>query len=431
MPFSTYCIPIDNPDSPDQVILFSTRTAAAVTLHRDVIKDIEAGRLSSDERETLSELGFIVQDLKDEREEMRSYIDDLNKVSKTLTVTLVMNLDCNLACPYCFEGTRKGKHYLSEETADDFFRFIGNRLPELEELNIRFYGGEPLLSFDMIYRIARELARAATEARVKFSFGFVTNGTLLTRRVVEKLRPLGLKSAYVTLDGPAEMHDTSRPFRNGSGSFNTIIGNLRSVSDLIELHLGGNYLQTNYREFPRLLDFLIAHGLGPDVVSLMSFSPIMNEDAKFCPDYHDGCSNDNEPWVAEAGLELRREIGMRGYRTDEVLPAVCMLERHDHLVINWDGVLYKCPGLIGRKEYGVGTLKSGMLDYTATHNLGNWNNEQCLACKYLPLCFGGCRHTKLICEGTMKGIECKKEFFGKALEALVLQDIEYNKAPES
>ncbi len=162
---------------------------------------------------------------------------------------------------------------------------------------------------------------------------------------MEKLKPLGLKSAYVTLDGPREMHDMSRPFKNGSGSFNTIIGNLRNVSDLIELHLGGNYLQANYREFPRMLDFLIAQRLGPDVVSLMSFSPIMNEDAKFCPDYHDGCSNENEPWVAEAGLYLRREILARGYRTDEVLPTVCMLERHDHLVVNWDGVPVQMPGL--------------------------------------------------------------------------------------
>lgn len=428
MLFSTYSIQIDHPGDPDQVVLFSTRTAAAVTLHRDVIKDVEAGRLSSDERETLSELGIIVTDRKDEREEMRSYIDEMNAVNKSLTVTLVMSLDCNLACPYCFEGTRKGKYFLSEETADDFLRFIGNRLAGLDELNIRFYGGEPLLSFDMIYRIARELARTASEARVNFSFGFVTNGTLLTRPVVEKLKPLGLKSAYVTLDGPREMHDASRPFRDGSGSFNTIINNLLSVAGLIELHLGGNYLQANYREFPRLLDALIAHGLGTDVVLLMSFSPVMNEDAKFCPDYHEGCSNDNEPWVAEAGLYLRRELLARGYRTDEVLPAVCMLERHDHLVINWDGVLYKCSGLIGRKDFGVGTLKSGMLDYSATHHLGSWKNDECLSCKYLPLCFGGCRHTKLICEGTMKGIECKKDFFDQTLETLVLQELEYGKA---
>ena len=428
MPFSTYCIQIDNPDSPDQVVLFSTRTAATVTLHRDVLKDIEAGSLSADEQETLSELGIIVPDVKAEHKEMRSYIDDMNAVSKTLTVTLVISLDCNLACPYCFEGTRKGKHYLSEVMADDFLRFINGRLAGLDELFIRFYGGEPLLSFDMIHRIAREVARNACDAKVNFSFGFVTNGTLLTRPVVEKLNPLGLKSAYVTLDGPGEMHDTSRSFRNGSGSFNTIINNLRSVSGLIELHLGGNYLQANYREFPRLLDFLIANGLGPDVVSLMSFSPIMNEDAKFCPDYHDGCSNDNEPWVADAGLYLRREILARGYRTDEVLPAVCMLERHDHLVINWDGVLYKCPCLLGRKDYGVGTLNAGFLDYSASHDLGSWKNEVCLGCKYLPLCFGGCRHTKLISEGTMKGIECKKDFFDKTLDALVLQDLRYGKA---
>jgi len=87
MPFSPYCIQIDHPDYPNQVIIFSTRTAATITLHRDVIKDIEADKLSSDERETLGELGIIVPSLEDEREEMRLYVDKLNAVSKTLTVT--------------------------------------------------------------------------------------------------------------------------------------------------------------------------------------------------------------------------------------------------------------------------------------------------------------------------------------------------------
>lgn len=430
MPFSTYCIQIDHPDDPDQVILFSTRTAATAALHRAVVRDIGRGALSPEEQETLIELGIVVPSLPEEREEMLAYVDDLNITSKTLNITLAMNLDCNLACPYCFEGTRKGNYFLSEETADDFLRFVDKRISGVDDIKITFYGGEPLLGFDRIASISRRMTTLANAARVSFSFGLVTNGTLLTRRVVEQLKPLGLQSAYVTLDGPAGIHNRSRPFKNGTASFDTIIGNLRSVSDLIEIRLGGNYTRENYPAFPGLLDTLSSIGLGPDRISLLSFSPVTNEDSQFSPDFHAGCTNMNEPWIAEAGIALRREILAHGFRTDEVLPAVCMLERHDHLVINWDGGLYKCTGLIGRTEFCAGTLKTGMLDHAALHDLGNWKNEKCLRCPYLPLCFGGCRYLKLIREGTMKGIACKKEYFDRALKRLVLQDMKYNNAPE-
>jgi uncharacterized protein len=93
------------------------------------------------------------------------------------------------------------------------------------------------------------------------------------------------------------------------------------------------------------------------------------------------------------------------------------------MVINYDGALYKCPGLIGRKEFCAGTVKKGLRDYASTYNLGHWKNGECLACSYLPLCFGGCRYLKLIRDGTMQGNDCKKEYFDKALESLVLQDV--------
>jgi uncharacterized protein len=231
----------------------------------------------------------------------------------------------------------------------------------------------------------------------------------------------------VTLDGPREVHNSSRPFKSGSGSFDTILGNLQDVSDLIEIQVGGNFTRTNYRLFPGLLDVLTGSGLGPDRIPSVRFDPVFNEGKEFTPDFRGGCTSINEPWLAEAGTFLRREILLRGYRTEQVQPTVCMMERKDHLVINWDGSLYKCPGLIGRNEFCAGTVKAGMRDYSVTHNLGHWKNEECLACAYLPLCFGGCRYLKLIRDGNMQGLDCKKEYFDRTLEKLVLQDVKYER----
>lgn len=399
-----------------------------VSLRRDILDDIERNTLPLDEQERLFELGFLVSSHEDERNEMLAYVDRMNETSGIFNATVVMNLDCNLACPYCFEGTRKGDHYLSEDTADDFVRFMSDRLDRGTEPHITFYGGEPLLHAAMLARIAERLRNAASARGSSYGFSLVTNGTLLTRANVGRLKPYGLKYASVTLDGPRELHDTSRPFKSGRASYNTIIRNLQEVRELIELRIGGNYTKENYHEFPGLLDHLIESGLGPDRIGPVCFSPVFNEESRFNPDFRGGCLNMNEPWIAEAGLFLRRAILARGFRTDEVLPSVCMLERTDHLIVNWDGGLYKCTGLIGRPDFCIGTLKTGIRDHAAMHELGNWKNEVCLACAYLPLCFGGCRYFKLIREGALRGVDCKKEYFDRALEQLVLQDLQYSNA---
>lgn len=107
------------------------------------------------------------------------------------------------------------------------------------------------------------------------------------------------------------------------------------------------------------------------------------------------------------------------------MPSVCMMEYRDGMIINHDGRIYKCPGLIGREEFCVGTIKSGIKDYQKSHHLDNWKNDECIECTYLPLCFGGCRYMKLIREGTMAGVDCKKEYLDSTLEAAVRQDVKY------
>lgn len=102
-----------------------------------------------------------------------------------------------------------------------------------------------------------------------------------------------------------------------------------------------------------------------------------------------------------------------------------MVEYRDKMFINYDGGIYKCSGLIGREEFKAGDLNSGLKDYRSTHNLDNWKNEECLDCAYLPLCFGGCRYMKLVRDGNMAGVDCKKPFWDAMLEAMVKQDIRY------
>jgi len=419
-----------DPDNEEIRTLFSTRTMETVDLSVESILDPDRNKLSPKKIKLLREKGLLVKSAAAERKEMLGFMDDFNSAVDTFSALLVLSLDCNLACKYCFEGTRKGKFYLSAETADEFITFIASQdLKGKDKLHIVFYGGEPLLSRDVIISIAKSLRKFADKKKMDFSFSFITNGTLLTPALVKKLKPLGLKSASVTIDGPKDVHDRFRPFKTGKGSFDVIMRNVRDVCSLTELRIGGNYTRESYREFPRLLDFLIDHGITPARISSIDFNAVFNERSEFSPpDFHDGCASINEPWLVEATVFLREEILKRGFRTQKLLPAVCEIEWKSSVIVNYDGTLYKCPGLIGRKNYCVGDLQTGRRDYRLSHRLDNWKNKKCLACAYLPLCFGGCRYMKLIRTGTMRGRDCKKAFFDRTLEAFVLQDKRYDKA---
>ena len=427
MKLSRYTKVYPSPDSADSVILFSTKRASAVLVPKDLLADIEAGRLSGEEQAELAGLGLIATDHAAERQEMLSYIQDLNARDRTMKFIVVLNLDCNLACRYCFEGTRKGKKYLSDEVAARFVEFVRTRdYADKDEIRITFYGGEPLLSVDRVAEISGRIGSFAEGRGMRYRFSLVTNGVLLTPQAVKRLRPLGLASAKVTLDGPKDVHDAFRPFKGGAGSFDVILRHLGEVADVIRIQLGGNYTKDSYRRFPGLLDLLRERGLGPDRIAAVKFDPVMNESSEFAlPDFRDGCSSMDEPWVTEASVQLREEILKRGYATPKTMPSPCMMERDHSFVMDHDGILYKCPGLIGRQGCSVGDVRSGTAPCRDSHGLDDWKNEECLACAYLPLCFGGCKYQKIVRENSMRGVQCQKAYFDRVLGPLVAQDIRY------
>ncbi len=431
MILSRYCRIFSADGEEDSCLLYSTKKASSVIVHRSVLADIHSGRTGNEESAVLSELGLLVKSADAERDEMLGFVDEVNGLNKVLKAVVVMNLDCNLACRYCFEGQRKGAYFMSEEDCGRVVDFLRTVLrakdgKDIDEIKITFYGGEPLLSFERVIFIAERTRRMAEENGVKFSFSFITNGTLLTGEKVERLKPLGLKEALITIDGPRKTHDRNRPFRNGNGSFDTIIRNVRDVCTMMEIQVGGNFTSENHHEFPKLLDYMLSSGLTPPTIKSVNFVPVMMEQAGIAqPDFNDGCMSANEPWILEAGPFLREEILKRGFRADMIMPSFCMVEYDTNFVVNHDGSIYKCPGFIGREAYKIGDIKTGINDYRTSHNLDNWKNEECLDCAYLPLCFGGCRYMKLIRDGSMEGVDCKKPFFDAALETLVKQDIRY------
>jgi len=415
------------PDRPGLNLLYSTKQSSMALVPDSTLRAAETGTLTGPEAEALTRLGLVVPDLAAEREQLRDIFVNANLQQRPFNGIVVLNLDCNLACPYCYEDRFRGHYYMTPEIARQLVDHIRRQqFGQGRPVKLVFYGGEPLLSLDLIRDISGQLHKAAAEVGSSYSFSLVTNGTLLTCPVVEELLPLGYCGAKVTLDGPAALHDQSRPFVSGKGSFSTIITNLAAICGLAPLQLGGNYTQDNYRDFPLLLDTLLDRGITPDKVTTVLFAPVMPKSgAQTVTDFNGACTCTYEPWLIEAADYLREETLQRGYSAPRPRLTSCMVEFANDLVVNYNGSLYKCPAFMAYDELCIGTLSNGISEYRMSHNLDLWKNDECLDCAYLPLCFGGCRQLTLLRTGAINGVDCRREFYDGSLERIIRQDLKY------
>jgi len=170
-------------------------------------------------------------------------------------LTLNLTSECNLRCVYCWndQGKYSNRQFLKNKKID--YASSGNRKMSLEtaikavdilvanrgrdrDLVVDFYGGEPLLNTDTLYATVDYCRQNQERWKVNFHFLLATNGTLLSPQTARKLFSQGVQIA-VSIDGPRAVHDKNRPFIDKSGSFETIIANLKRMPRSIMKRLVG------------------------------------------------------------------------------------------------------------------------------------------------------------------------------------------------
>jgi len=365
---------------------------------------------------------------------MGGYRREINRLNPNLRVAVILGMACNFACVYCYEGSLKGAATMSDTTADHLVAYLLARFTanKKKRLILDFYGGEPLLYTQRIKYLAERLQPAIEDLGGRFEFTLVSNGSLLTRTVVEELVALGLVSVKVTIDGTAANHDRFRPCKDGGGSWSLIVDNLLACRGLCVITLSGNYTAENYALFPDLLDALADRGFTPDDFGSVQFYPVMQVNDQFAnPEFTGGCCSNDEPWVHSTSLFLRQEILQRGYRFPKLSPSPCMVDLDDAFTVDHDGTIYKCVTLIGHPDLACGDIWHGLgQGWQETYCLDHWQDDaQCCDCiYYLPLCFGGCRAMAFQRDGHMQQMDCQRALFDATLESMLQQDFRYRYA---
>lgn len=140
---------------------------------------------------------------------------------RVLTCTLCLTHDCTLRCNYCYAG-RKYKHAMSKETAQ---KAIDICLAEAKRvgkgLDLSFFGGEPLLEWDLLQWCYEYLEAHKDGLVVPPRYGITTNGTLLTPQRLNWLAERDFLIG-ISIDGSPAMHNANRCYADGSGSHATV-----------------------------------------------------------------------------------------------------------------------------------------------------------------------------------------------------------------
>lgn len=175
----------------------------------------------------LYDSGVLVEKNEDETQQVLQKTKDVVEKQNSLRITILPTYDCNLNCVYCLQTPEKRR--MSKNTVENMLTFIEASLEGYNELNVCWFGGEPLLEYERILYVMKCLKKICSAKGVLLVGSIATNGYELTSKRFRELKSVNVVNYQITVDGPREIHDKTRPLKNGEGSFDRIVENIMNI----------------------------------------------------------------------------------------------------------------------------------------------------------------------------------------------------------
>ncbi len=314
-----------------------------------------------------------------------------------LCLTICPTLLCNFRCPYCFEQSQQNSVVMAHKTIERLLAFIESH-KEVHHLALAWYGGEPLIAFNVI----REITARIKSLNINFEgAALITNGYLLDKEKCALLNELKIHSVQITLDGPEEIHDGRRFLAGGQATFRRILDNVNTLMNSGyegSCHIRVNIDRDNSQAFSELGELLLERFKGKKI-----FIYAGHVDTSLEHSYDHSCVLDLQEW-ANFTFEAHRRAGLMP--TGDFYPAsnadgVCVATAQNRFVIGPEGELYKCWEDVGKSAMVVGNIFEAdpitNPQLRAQYSIGTdpYRDPGCLACAVLPICGGGCANKRL------------------------------------
>ncbi len=428
MRLSGFNIYVTGHPEPGQTLVYNTFSGGFVNLDDAtlaVLRRADKGADLSEEDRGLIDpdffddsVGIVVESRKAEELEFRQWHERTRSQTAKLSCIVSTTFACNFDCTYCCQSDVLDGRTMKADLGLHTAAWLAGRAIEIgaTEIHLDFVGGEPLLHPNRIEQIVGDIRSMVAGRGINLVFGLITNGLFLTRDLVEKWQPIGLRWAQVTLDGDETTHSiTRRSKKKGEDSFATIFANVVAASSLIDIKLNGNYQTDTVHGFVPLLEKLRAAGLKSG--SKVSFTPALAGLGAPSDAASGSClwSGSNPELMIALGDEVRRN----GFDTGDLVSiGPCSFHQKQSFAIDPEGHIYKCPGFLGKPEWAIGHITSGLT--SRYDGLASTNPQRlCGSCAHRPDCAGGCVATEWLSRGRSEGVNCEITFFEKHRDELI------------
>lgn len=389
----------ENDAGEKQMVLYNTKTGSMALIEDAKYKmycDFESDGKPIEDEELLSDLklgGFVVDADFDELASLRYNLMRGRFANNGLHLTIAPTSDCNFRCVYCYEKDSIKPVTMTEEVQGAVLDFIKQRIANLNYISVTWYGGEPLLAIDIVEDMSHKIMALCEEYKVDYSAGMVTNGFLLTPKIMERLEQIKVESIQITLDGAAEDHDKRRCLKGGLPTFDRIIDNLCKVKDMIKtpVSIRINADKHNIDRVDNVVKVIREKGLEKVAAPYLAMVENLNGT------YNDNsCLHTNEFSKCEFDFIMKNGLDIL-YRIPSQVASYCGADTEGSFVIGADGLIYKCWNEIGIEGRNIGDIKKGITESTYLQNFMLYDateDEECKDCKYLPVCMGGCPYLR-------------------------------------
>lgn len=344
---------------------------------------------------------------------------------------------CNLACAYCFAGQGKyrGERALMPlEVGRRALEFLVEHSGSRRNLEVDFFGGEPLLNWDVVKQLvayARELENTHGK---RFRFTLTTNGVLLDGEVTEFLNR-EMHNVVLSLDGRRQVNDRLRKTPSGGGSYDLIVPKFQAfvkARGSRGYYMRGTFTREN-------LDFV------EDILHMadLGFKELSMEPVVSAPGDPAALSEADLPKLFEqyerlAQVMIEREKAGEGFTFYhymlDLTGGPCIHKRlqgcgsgTEYLAVTPSGELYPCHQFVGEPEYRLGDLESGVTNVALRERFAAadvLSRGACQGCWAKLWCSGGCAANAHHAAGSIEGVYAVGcELFKKRLECAVMMQV--------
>lgn len=339
--------------------------------------------------------------------------------------------DCNLRCEYCFASTGAygtGRKLMSFETGKKAIDFLLEKSQDRKVLELDFFGGEPLMNFDVVKQIVEYARSREAEYGKKFRFTITTNGMLLDDDKIDFINK-EMSNVVLSIDGRKEVNDKVRKRVDGTGCYDTILPKFKKLVSKRgdkDYYVRGTFTKYN-------LDF------SNDVYSLYNegFDQISVEPVVSDPEMPYALTEKELPVIFKEYEKLAVKLiesRKKGEKFNFFHFAIdldqgpCAIKRlrgcgcgNEYVAVTPEGDIYPCHQFIGHEEYKMGNLDEGTFNLDMKNEFANahiYTKPECKRCWAKFYCSGGCNANnymyagdihnshKFSCELEKKRLEC-------------------------